>query len=123
VGGGCFVWGGFGLEQAMNTANLRQKFAISMVLGGVVFAALVAYGDASGIADALRDFRWELAPLVLLVAFGNYVLRFFKWQFYLRQVGVRGLSMWDSFLIYMSGLGMTITPGKVGEWLKCHLLR
>jgi uncharacterized protein (TIRG00374 family) len=94
-----------------------------MVLAAIVFAALVAYGDAREIADALKGFRWELAPLVLIVAFGNYALRFVKWQFYLRQVGVERLGSWDSFLIFMSGLGMTITPGKVGEWLKCHLLR
>ena len=107
----------------MNVRNLRRKLILSMVFAGLVFAALVAYGDAQDIATALRDFRWELTPLILAIAFGNYFLRFFKWQYYLRRVGVTGLRGWDSFLIYMSGLGMTLTPGKVGEWLKCHLLR
>lgn len=108
---------------AMNVRNLRRKLILSMVFAGLVFAALVAYGDAQDIVTALKGFRWELTPLILVIAFGNYVLRFLKWQYYLRQVGVTGLRAWDSFLIYMAGLGMTITPGKVGEWLKCHLLR
>jgi uncharacterized membrane protein YbhN (UPF0104 family) len=107
----------------MNVRNLRRKLLLSMVFAGLVIAALVAYGDAQDIANALRGFRWELTPLILAIAFENYFLRFLKWQYYLRQVGVTGLRGWDSFLIYMSGLGMTITPGKVGEWLKCHLLR
>ena len=107
----------------MNVRNLRRKLILSMVFAGLVFAALVAYGDAQDIATALRGFRWELTPLILAIAFGNYFLRFLKWQYYLRRVGVTGLRGWDSFLVYMSGLGMTITPGKVGEWLKCHLLR
>jgi uncharacterized protein (TIRG00374 family) len=62
-------------------------------------------------------------PLILLVTCGNYVLRYVKWEFYLRQIGVVGLAKRDSFLIYFSGLGMTVTPGKVGEWLKSYLLK
>jgi uncharacterized protein (TIRG00374 family) len=53
----------------------------------------------------------------------NYAFRFVKWQYYLRLIGVRGLATRDSFLIFFSGLGMVITPGKVGEWLKSYFLR
>lgn len=107
----------------MNVRNLRGKLVVSTVFAGLVFAALVAYGDAREIADAVKGFQWELMPFIFLIAFGNYFLRFLKWQYYLQRVGVTGLRAWDSFLIFMSGLGMTITPAKVGEWLKCHLLR
>jgi uncharacterized protein (TIRG00374 family) len=96
---------------------------LSAVLGIVVFAALIAYGDARTMGASLEHFRWELTPLILGIALGNYLLRFVKWHYYLGRIGVTGLSLWDSFLVYMSGLGMTITPGKVGEWLKCYLLR
>ena len=107
----------------MNASRLRRRLMISMVFGIIVFAALVAYGDARKMGSSLGDFRWELAPLILGVAMGNYLLRFVKWHYYLGKVGVTGLSLGNSFLIYMSGLGMTITPGKIGEWLKCYLLR
>jgi uncharacterized protein (TIRG00374 family) len=107
----------------MNLQGLRRKLLISVVLGIVVFAALIAYGDAQSIGTALEEFRWELFPLILAISLGNYLLRFVKWQWYLARVGVRGLRTWDSFLIFMSGLGMVITPGKVGEWLKCYLLK
>ena len=107
----------------MNTTRLRRRLLISTVLGIVVFAALVAYGDARKMGSSLEDFRWELAPRILAIALGNYLLRFVKWHYYLGRVGEKGVPLWDSFLIYMSGLGMTLTPGKVGEWLKCYLLR
>ena len=96
---------------------------ISMLFGIVVFAGLLAYGDFKSVGGGLKDFRWELLPLILLVTLGNYALRFVKWEYYLRQIGVTGLKRADSFLIYFSGLGMTITPGKVGEWLKSYLLK
>ena len=107
----------------MNLSSLRGKLLISVLLGVVVFGALAAYGDFSKVGTGLQDFKWELLPLILVVTFGNYAMRFVKWQYYLRQIGVEGLKTSDSFLIYFSGLGMTVTPGKAGEWLKSHLLR
>jgi uncharacterized protein (TIRG00374 family) len=107
----------------MNISNLRQKLLISAVLGIVVFAALVVYGDVRNVGENLADFRWELAPLVLAIAAGNYVLRWVKWHYYLRRIGETRVSRGDSFLIFMSGLGMVVTPAKVGEWLKCYLLK
>ena len=107
----------------MNIAKLRSRLMISMLLGIVVFAGLLAYGDFRHVGDSLKTFRWELLPLILLVTLGNYLLRFLKWEYYLRQIGVKGLKRVDSFLIYFSGLGMTVTPGKIGEWLKSYLLK
>lgn len=107
----------------MNSTNIRNKLFVSMILGIVVFAGLLAYGDFTSVGSHVREFRWELMPLILAVTLGNYGLRFLKWQYYLKQIQVRGLTKLDSFLIYFSGLGMTVTPGKVGEWLKSHLLR
>lgn len=107
----------------MNLKNIRNRLLISMLLGIAVFAGLLMYGDISSVGSDLRRFRWELMPLILAVTTGNYLLRFVKWQYYLRQIGVRGLRRSDSFLVYFSGLGMTVTPGKVGEWLKSYLLK
>jgi uncharacterized membrane protein YbhN (UPF0104 family) len=107
----------------MNLSNIRNRLLVSMLLGVIVFAGLLAYGDFREVGRSLGDFHWELMPLILLVTCGNYLLRFIKWEYYLRQIGVRGLPRRDSFLIFFSGLGMTVTPGKVGEWLKSYLLK
>jgi uncharacterized protein (TIRG00374 family) len=107
----------------MNVAALRNRLLISMLLGIVVFALLLAYGDFRAVWNSFGEFEWWLFPIILLVTCGNYGLRFVKWEYYLRQIGVVGLRRWDSFLIYFSGLGMTVTPGKVGEWLKSYLLK
>ena len=107
----------------MNFHKIRSRLLVSMLLGIVVFAGLLVYGDLKSVGSDLRGFRWELMPLILLLTTGNYLVRFGKWQFYLRQIGVTGLRRFDSFLIYFSGMGMTVTPGKVGEWLKSYLLK
>ncbi|MDZ4278627.1 MAG: lysylphosphatidylglycerol synthase transmembrane domain-containing protein, partial [Dehalococcoidia bacterium] len=107
----------------MNVQNLRGKLLISLLLGLLVFAGLSIYADFRDVISSLRDFNWALLPLILALTTMNYVFRFVKWEYYLRLIGVRGLSKRDSFLVFFSGLGMVITPGKVGEWLKSYLLR
>ena len=107
----------------MNVQNLRGKLLISLLLGLVVFAGLTFYADFQDVANSLTHFNWALLPLILLLTTANYAFRFVKWEYYLRLIGVRGLSKKDSFLVFFSGMGMVITPGKVGEWLKSYLLR
>lgn len=107
----------------MNLSNIRNKLLLSMLFGVGVYAVLTAYGDFKEVAESFGEFRWELLPLILAVTCGNYGLRFVKWEYYLRLVGVQGLSRVNSFLIFFSGLGMVVTPGKVGEWLKSYLLK
>jgi uncharacterized protein (TIRG00374 family) len=103
--------------------KLRGHLMISLVLGAAVFIGLSAYADFSDVIDGLGRFKWQYLPIVLALTSVNYVLRFFKWQYYLKTIGVTGFSTRDSALVYFSGLGMVVTPGKVGEWLKCYLLR
>ena len=107
----------------MNIANLRNRLLFSMIFGILVFAGLLAYGDFEAVVRSFGEFDWWLFPIILLITCGNYALRFVKWEYYLRVIEVTGLKRWDSFLIYFSGLGMTVTPGKVGEWLKSYLLK
>ena len=107
----------------MNVRNLRGRLLISLLLGVLVFAGLSFYADFSDLAKSFGEFDWALLPLILALTTANYAFRFVKWQYYLRLIGVRGLRTFDSFLIFFSGLGMVITPGKVGEWLKSYLLR
>ena len=96
---------------------------LSMAFGVLVFVGLSAYADFSAVIDGLEHFKWLYLPLILGLTCVNYALRFVKWQFYLKTIEVEGLAPRDSALVYYAGLGMVVTPGKVGEWLKCYLLR
>lgn len=103
--------------------NLRQRFLIGLLLGVAVVSALVFISDREALGDAARDFDMRLVPLILMLTIVNYVLRFFKWNYYLDRVGVQSLSTRDSALIFVSGFSMAMTPGKVGEFLKSLLVR
>lgn len=63
-------------------------------------------------------FKWVYFPLVLLLTLFNYILRFFKWHFYLGLVGVNNYPLLKSARLFLAGFPLAVTPGKVGEALK-----
>lgn len=103
--------------------SLRNKLILGLLLGVVVVAGLAVYADFDKMLKVLRDFDWWLLPPILLFTLFNYALRFFKWDVYLRLIGATGVPKKDSLLIFLSGLAMAMTPGKVGEVLKSYLLK
>jgi glycosyltransferase 2 family protein len=96
---------------------------VGLVLGIVVVAGLAVYADFNKMVAVLRDFQWWLIVPILFFTLFNYALRFYKWDVYLRLVGATGVAKSDSLLIFLSGLAMSMTPGKVGELLKSYLLK
>lgn len=84
--------------------------------------ALFFWGGVRKFWSGLLAFPLYYVPLLLALAFLNYLLRYFRWHIYLKALGIP-LDSWKSFQIFMAGLTMSITPGKVGEALKAHLLR
>ena len=87
-----------------------------------VAIGLGLYADFGSLGDELASFRWELFPLALLLTTLNYALRFWRWERYLARVEI-DVPLARSLSIFVAGLTMTITPAKLGELLKCGLLR
>lgn len=106
----------------MLTRKVRISIMFSLVLAFVVIVAIALYSDVPRMATALRQFYWPYLPVILGLTLCNYLGRFIKWQYYLSRLRIR-LSWTQSLLIFLSGLSMAITPGKVGELLKSYQLK
>jgi glycosyltransferase 2 family protein len=87
-----------------------------------VAVGLGLYADFGRLGDELASFRWELFPLALALTALNYLVRFWRWQLYLARLAIV-VPAGRSFAIFVAGLSGTITPAKVGEVLKCVLLK
>ena len=107
----------------MRLQGLGRKLLISAGLGVAVLAALGIAGDIASLGRSLAAFHWSLLPAVLALTLCNYGLRFVKWQYMLRVLAIPPIRVADSLRIFFGGLAMTITPGKVGEWVKSALLK
>ena len=106
----------------MLTQKMRRGIVLSLVLAFVVMTAIALYGDVPHMAVALAHFRWYYLPLILGLTLFNYGWRFVKWHYYLRRLKI-DIRPGKSLLIFLSGLSMAITPGKVGELLKSYQLK
>ena len=102
-------------------ARFGRKLAISIIAGVAVFALLAVYADIKEITQSFAHFKWSLVPLILGLTFANYLLRFWKWHYYLGTIDIR-IRRGDSLAIFLSGLVMSITPAKLGEVFKSYLL-
>jgi uncharacterized protein (TIRG00374 family) len=103
-------------------SKIRSGIVFSLALAFVVMAAIAFYADLPRMITALEHFRWEYLPLILGFTLFNYGWRFLKWQYYLKRLNIT-LHRGKSLLIFLSGLSMAITPGKVGELLKSYFLK
>lgn len=106
----------------MTIQSLTRKMLFSIGLGILVVFVLSFSADAPRLVKVLERFHWHVLPLVIGLTLTNYLLRFVKWHYYLRVVGIRDVPVRQSALIFVAGLSMAITPAKVGELLKSYLL-
>jgi uncharacterized protein (TIRG00374 family) len=97
------------------------------VFGFLVMLGLLLLGDLRQVGQALRAFRWAYFPTALALTLFNYTLRFFKFHFYLGQVGVRlgarGFPLLQSARLFVAGFPLAVTPAKAGEALKAVWLQ
>jgi uncharacterized protein (TIRG00374 family) len=101
--------------------NIRRILS-AMLLGVCVYGGFAVYSGLGKMGKALAVFHPSAFAIACALAFGNYVLRFLKWEFYLGRLGVKGVGKGDSFFTFLSGFVLTVTPGKVGEVFKSLLL-
>jgi len=102
--------------------SLVRRLLLALLLAIVVYGAFVVWTGLSSLGSALGAFRWTALYAALALSSFNYGLRFLKWEYYLRVLGVPKIPSWESFLVFLSGFVLTITPGKVGEVFKSAVL-
>ncbi|WP_198008139.1 lysylphosphatidylglycerol synthase transmembrane domain-containing protein [Methanohalobium evestigatum] len=102
--------------------KLKKRILYSIIFAAVVVLGLLIYADFNSIISAFVDFGWIYLPIILILTVFNYIVRFYKWDFYLSTIGV-DIGKKNSAIVFFSGLIMSITPGKLGEVLKSYLLK
>ena len=91
-------------------------------LGTLAYLAVALGTDPTKLNDALEKLGWAGCIFVLALSVANYLLRFLRWQYYIRSLGHR-LSTWRHLLVYLSGFALTVSPGKGGEVIRSLYMR
>jgi uncharacterized membrane protein YbhN (UPF0104 family) len=103
--------------------RLVRGVVVSTILAIAVAALVVLWGDARSVLAVVRAFPPLLLVPVSLLTVWNYALRWLRWNYYLRVLGVCGVGRVSSGLVFLSGFAMGLTPGKSGELTKSYWLR
>ena len=75
-----------------------------------------------GVLVGLEAAGWGGMAFALSMSSLNYILRFMRWQMYMRSMGHRVPAL-EHARIYLTGFALTTTPGKAGEAIRAVFLR
>lgn len=108
-------------EQLFGKQLLRKLF-VPLLIAVLAYAALLLHGDVGGVVTALRQTPMTTLSGAVVLSLGSFLLRGVRWHLYLRTANI-SVPILESAMVFLAGLGMSITPGKVGELLKSMLLK
>ena len=90
-------------------------------VGGAAYLAVAIWAGWQDVTAALSSLGWALAVLGLGASTLNYLLRFLRWIVICRALTISVPWRWN-LKIYLAGLALTASPGKIGETVRSAFL-
>ncbi len=100
----------------------KNKVWLIIIFAVIVYLIMAIYGDLGELLSVMGEFNWGFLFILFILTTINYLIRFLKWNFFLKKAGVH-LNLKDNLFVFFSGLSMIITPGKIGEIWKGWLIK
>jgi len=98
-----------------------RAVALLVAAGAALYLGLALYVGWRELAGAIANLGAVALIGGLLLAGLNYLLRFGRWRDILRRMGQQ-VPLADNLRVYVGGLALTATPGKLGETIRSALL-
>ena len=102
--------------------KFNKKFLIILISSIIVYSLFLILSDFSKLSEVILDFEIMYLPLILILVPLGWLALYFRWTILVKNSGYI-LPHKKNFQIFLSGFPLSITPGKVGELLKCELLK
>ena len=102
--------------------SLRNRILLPVVGGIILYILMSIWANVGQLREAFAEFELLWLPVVLALAFLNYILRYCKFYYYLHVLGI-SLKPAIGFLVFLASFVMAITPGKLGEVLKSVFIK
>jgi len=106
----------------MRIRSVRAATVLLLGVGLAVVAAWIALAGGDALVVALQRLSPSAGLLLVAITFFCVFLRFLRWQYLCRRIGVR-VPTRRSLTIYLASLAGIATPAYIGETLRCALLR
>jgi len=102
--------------------NVIRKLIVCIVLSAAFYGAWAVFGGIDEVLAAAGSIGWAGWAIILGLSLLNYLLRFVRWDYYLRHLDC-SVPPLANLSAYLAGFGFTTTPGKVGEAIRSIYLK
>ena len=102
--------------------KIINKIIIIVIAVVGLYATFLIASDINTIADKISSFKIEFLPIIIILVTCSWFVLFTRWHLLLMNSKIF-IPKKNSFIIYLSGIALTIIPGKVGELVKSQLLK
>ena len=109
-------------KQPLYSHQHRRAIILSLSIAALLYLTMVITTGAGQAWQAFSRLGIGGWLLLLSCSFASYLLRFIRWQYYLRRAGWK-LPPLLHLAYYFAGFALTTTPGKAGETIRSVLLR
>ncbi len=106
----------------LNVKKIEKGLIFSIMLSVGVYFVFFLFSDFNQIMSALYSINVSLILSLLFLSLLGYFIRFLRWQVFTNNANIR-ISLINSMKVFFAGLGLTITPGKIGELFKASFLK
>jgi glycosyltransferase 2 family protein len=106
----------------MKLRDYKNKVLASIALAAIIYLIIGFWSNFGELERTMRDFYWPYIFLMFATATLNFIIRFVKWHFFVKLLKIK-IPIYDSWIIFISGFSMAITPGKIGELIKSYLIK
>jgi len=87
-----------------------------------LYAIILFFADFNLIQEKISNFNLFYLPIILFFVTLSFVPLFIRWQFLLKNSNIH-IPLKSSFLIFLSGGALSITPGQIGDLLKSQIIK
>ena len=102
--------------------KIINKIIIIIIAVVGLYATFLIASDISTISDKISSFKIEFLPLIILLVTSGWFVLFARWHLLLINSKIY-IPKKNSLVIYLSGMALSIIPGRVGELIKSQILK
>ena len=103
--------------------RLQKPIFLSILIGLSIYIGAMFYGDF----EATKDAMWSVGAtgwsVILTLSLLNYLLRYYRWQWYLGRLDNHNVPQLRHLAYYFCGFALSTTPGKAGETVRSLYLK
>ena len=99
-----------------------NRLILILVAAAVIYAIFLFASDYDTISETISGFNVNFLPHILFFITASWIPIFIKWHFLLKNSNIH-VPVKGNIVVFLSGMGLELTPGHVGALIKSQILK